>query len=205
MRVGADGPEHADLPVGHPADPRSSAVLLGWLPTSGAGSVVGADHARDRAWRALDGDLRAHDAHRRGGRAVEGLCARRPRARPVAGNAVVVRHVLRNAAIPVVTIAALEIGNLLAGAVIVETVFAWPGIGQLAIQSIQSRDFLVVQGDRPASSPSSMSPSTCCRHRLCPARPPHPAAQRMMSAVAEATGPRGRCRSRWYSSARSLR
>jgi peptide/nickel transport system permease protein len=57
----------------------------------------------------------------------------------------VVRHVLRNAAIPVVTIAALEIGNLLAGAVIVETVFAWPGIGQLAIQSIQSRDFLVVQ------------------------------------------------------------
>jgi peptide/nickel transport system permease protein len=58
---------------------------------------------------------------------------------------VVVRHVLRNAAIPVVTIAALEIGNLLAGAVIVETVFAWPGIGQLAIQSIQARDFLVVQ------------------------------------------------------------
>jgi peptide/nickel transport system permease protein len=53
--------------------------------------------------------------------------------------------VLRNAAVPVVTIAALEIGNLLAGAVIVETVFAWPGIGQLAIQSIQSRDFLVVQ------------------------------------------------------------
>jgi peptide/nickel transport system permease protein len=58
---------------------------------------------------------------------------------------VVARHVLRNAAIPVVTIAALEIGNLLAGAVIVETVFAWPGIGQLAVQSIQSRDFLVVQ------------------------------------------------------------
>jgi peptide/nickel transport system permease protein len=58
---------------------------------------------------------------------------------------VVARHVLRNAAIPVVTIAALEVGNLLAGAIIVETVFAWPGIGQLAIQSIQSRDFLVVQ------------------------------------------------------------
>jgi peptide/nickel transport system permease protein len=58
---------------------------------------------------------------------------------------VVLRHVLRNASIPVVTIAALEIGNLLAGAIIVETVFAWPGIGQLAIQAIQSRDFLVVQ------------------------------------------------------------
>jgi peptide/nickel transport system permease protein len=59
--------------------------------------------------------------------------------------AAVLRHVLRNASIPVVTIAALEVGNLLAGAVIVETVFAWPGIGQLAIQSIASRDFLVVQ------------------------------------------------------------
>ena len=58
---------------------------------------------------------------------------------------VVRRHVLRNAALPVITIAALEIGNLLAGAVIVETVFAWPGIGQLAIQSIQARDFVVVQ------------------------------------------------------------
>jgi peptide/nickel transport system permease protein len=67
------------------------------------------------------------------------------RARGLSLRAAVSRHVLRNAAIPVVTIAALEIGNLLAGAVIVETVFAWPGIGQLAIQSIQSRDFLVVQ------------------------------------------------------------
>jgi len=67
------------------------------------------------------------------------------RARGLSLGSVVFRHVLRNAAIPVITIAALEIGNLLAGAVIVETVFAWPGIGQLAIQSIQSRDFLVVQ------------------------------------------------------------
>jgi len=49
---------------------------------------------------------------------------------------VVFRHVLRNASIPVITIAALEIGNLLTGAVIIETVFAEPGIGQLAIQSI---------------------------------------------------------------------
>jgi peptide/nickel transport system permease protein len=67
------------------------------------------------------------------------------RARGLSLAAAVARHVLRNAAIPVVTIAALEVGNLLAGAVIVETVFAWPGIGQLAIQSISSRDFLVVQ------------------------------------------------------------
>jgi peptide/nickel transport system permease protein len=66
-------------------------------------------------------------------------------ARGLSRGKVVTRHVLRNASIPVVTIAALEIGNLLAGAIIVETVFAWPGIGQLAIQAIQSRDFLVVQ------------------------------------------------------------
>jgi len=70
---------------------------------------------------------------------------RAARARGLSVGGTVARHVLRNAAIPVVTVAALEIGNLLAGSVIVETVFAWPGIGQLAIQSIQSRDFLVVQ------------------------------------------------------------
>ena len=58
---------------------------------------------------------------------------------------VVVRHILRNAATPIITISALEIANLLAGAVIVETVFAWPGLGQLAVQSIAARDFPIVQ------------------------------------------------------------
>ena len=67
------------------------------------------------------------------------------RAKGVAMTPIVLRHVLRNASIPVITVAALEIANLLAGAVIVETVFAWPGLGQLAIQSIAGRDFLVVQ------------------------------------------------------------
>jgi peptide/nickel transport system permease protein len=57
-----------------------------------------------------------------------------------------VRHLARNAAIPVITVAAIEISNLLAGAVIVETVFAWPGLGQVTVQSILSRDFMVVQG-----------------------------------------------------------
>jgi len=55
-------------------------------------------------------------------------------------------HLARNAAIPVITIAALEISNLLAGAVIVETVFAWPGLGQLTVQAILARDFPIVQG-----------------------------------------------------------
>ena len=70
---------------------------------------------------------------------------RASRAKGVATSAIVLRHVLRNASIPIITVAALEIANLLAGAVIVETVFAWPGLGQLAIQSIAGRDFLVVQ------------------------------------------------------------
>jgi peptide/nickel transport system permease protein len=59
---------------------------------------------------------------------------------------IVIRHLLRNASIPVVTVAALEIANLLAGAVIVETVFAWPGLGQLTVQAIAARDFMLVQG-----------------------------------------------------------
>ena len=67
------------------------------------------------------------------------------RAKGVATTPILLRHVLRNASIPIITVAALEIANLLAGAVIVETVFAWPGLGQLAIQSIAGRDFLVVQ------------------------------------------------------------
>jgi peptide/nickel transport system permease protein len=56
------------------------------------------------------------------------------------------RHIARNASIPVITVSALEISNLLAGAVIVETVFAWPGLGQVTVQSILARDFLIVQG-----------------------------------------------------------
>lgn len=71
---------------------------------------------------------------------------RTAKARGVGRTVIILKHVLRNAAIPVVSVLALELGSLLAGAVIVETVFAWPGIGQLAVQSIFNRDFLVVQG-----------------------------------------------------------
>ncbi|MHB8618127.1 MAG: ABC transporter permease [Chloroflexota bacterium] len=58
---------------------------------------------------------------------------------------VLVRHVFRNAAIPIITIVGLETANLLGGAVITETIFAWPGIGQLTVQSIAARDFPIVQ------------------------------------------------------------
>lgn len=54
-------------------------------------------------------------------------------------------HIIRNASIPLITISALELAMLLSGAVIVETVFAWPGLGQLTVQAIEARDFLIVQ------------------------------------------------------------
>jgi peptide/nickel transport system permease protein len=58
----------------------------------------------------------------------------------------VVRHALKNASIPVVTIVGLQFGALLTGAIITETIFAWPGLGRLIIQSIRLRDYPLVQG-----------------------------------------------------------
>lgn len=59
---------------------------------------------------------------------------------------VAVRHALRNAFIPILTVIGLQFGTLLGGAVLTETVFSWPGIGQLLVQSIDNRDFPLVQG-----------------------------------------------------------
>jgi peptide/nickel transport system permease protein len=119
-------------------------VMLGWLPTSGAGDIK-ALILPSIALGALSMSTFARMARIAIVDELSKDYVRAAWARGMSRAATVGRHVLRNAAIPVVTVAALEIGNLLAGAVIVETVFAWPGIGQLAIQSIQSRDFLVVQ------------------------------------------------------------
>lgn len=119
-------------------------VLLGWLPTSGSGDTSSLV-LPSIALGALSMSTFARMARIAVVDELGKDYVRAGRARGLSPGGVVVRHVLRNAAIPVVTIAALEIGNLLAGAVIVETVFAWPGIGQLAIQSIQARDFVVVQ------------------------------------------------------------
>lgn len=68
------------------------------------------------------------------------------RAKGLSERVVVYKHALRNALIPVVTVAGLQFGTLLEGAVITETVFAWPGIGQLLVGSILARDYPVVQG-----------------------------------------------------------
>ncbi len=71
---------------------------------------------------------------------------RTARAKGLRRAAVLVRHALRNALVPIVTILGLQVGTLLGGAVITEAVFAWPGIGTLAITAIYQRDYPVVQG-----------------------------------------------------------
>ena len=70
---------------------------------------------------------------------------RTARAKGLAEVWVVAKHTLKNAAIPIVTITGLQFGTLLGGAVVTETVFSWPGIGRLAIQSIYNRDYPIVQ------------------------------------------------------------
>ena len=57
-----------------------------------------------------------------------------------------VRHALRNALIPIITILGLQFGTLLAGTIVTETVFSWPGIGRLTVQAISSRDYPLLQG-----------------------------------------------------------
>jgi len=70
---------------------------------------------------------------------------RTARAKGVANPPVVWKHALKNAAIPIVTIVGIELGTLLGGSVITETIFAWPGVGRLSVQAINNRDYPVVQ------------------------------------------------------------
>ncbi len=71
---------------------------------------------------------------------------RTARAKGLSEPVVIFRHVLRNGLIPVVTVLGLQFGVLLAGAIITETIFSWPGLGRLTIDSINSRDYPMVQG-----------------------------------------------------------
>ena len=59
---------------------------------------------------------------------------------------VIIKHALKNALIPIITVVGLQFGLLLGGAVLTETVFAWPGIGRLIVDSILARDYPVIQG-----------------------------------------------------------
>ena len=70
---------------------------------------------------------------------------RTARAKGLAGTAVVTTHVLRNALVPIVTAISLDIGRLLGGALVVETIFAWPGLGTLMLNSVGNRDYVIVQ------------------------------------------------------------
>ena len=120
------------------------AVTLDWLPSSGAetpGSII-------LPAVCLSGLTMATFARITRNAIVEELgkdYVFAAYARGQTRNSVVLRHVSRNAAVPLISITALELANMLAGAVIVETVFAWPGLGLLAVQAIQANDFLVVQ------------------------------------------------------------
>jgi peptide/nickel transport system permease protein len=70
---------------------------------------------------------------------------RTARAKGLAEAAVILKHSLKNASLPIITITGLQLGTLLGGAIVTETVFAWPGMGRLAVESIYNRDYPVVQ------------------------------------------------------------
>jgi peptide/nickel transport system permease protein len=119
------------------------AVQLRWLPTGGTGGVV---HLIMPA-TVLAAFFAARIARLTRSTVLEALgedYVLTARAKGLAGFTVIGKHALRNAAIPVVTLAGLEVGQLLGGAVITETIFAWPGLGRLTVQALLNRDFPVV-------------------------------------------------------------
>ena len=121
------------------------AVELGWLPVSGRGTAAHLVLPAVSLGLALSAILarmtRASLLEELGE-----LYVRAARARGVSPSTAVLGHALRNSLIPLVTIVALQFGAVLTGAVITETIFAWPGIGRLLIQSIGFRDYPMVQG-----------------------------------------------------------
>jgi peptide/nickel transport system permease protein/oligopeptide transport system permease protein len=120
------------------------AVRLGWLPAVGTGSLA---HLVLPAI-ALGGATAAIIARMTRSSMLEVLRSdyiRTARAKGVAEPAVVNRHAFRNALIPVITVVGLQMGTLLSGAVLTESVFAWPGIGRLLVEGILARDYPIVQ------------------------------------------------------------
>ncbi len=73
-------------------------------------------------------------------------CIRTARAKGLSEGIVLYKHALRNAVLPVITILGLQFGNVLAGAILVETVFNWPGLGRLAFESVLRRDYPTILG-----------------------------------------------------------
>ncbi len=120
-------------------------VELGWLPVSGRGGV---SHLVLPALT-LGAALAAILTRMVRGAMLEELHSdyvRTARAKGLAERAVLFRHAFPNALIPIVTIVGLQFGTLLAGTIVTETIFSWPGIGRLAVQAIQARDYPLLQG-----------------------------------------------------------
>ena len=121
------------------------AVTLGWLPVSGTGTPA---HLILPAIT-LGAPLGAVLARMTRASVIEELrelYVLAARARGVSRTRAVLRHAFRNSLIPIVTVLGLQMGAVLTGAVITETIFAWPGVGRLLIQSINFRDYPLVQG-----------------------------------------------------------
>jgi ABC-type dipeptide/oligopeptide/nickel transport system permease component len=121
------------------------AVNLGWLPVSGRGgweSLVLPAISLGAALAAILARMTRASLLEE----LRELYVRAARARGVSRTRAILRHALRNSLIPLVTILGLQFGAVLTGAVITETIFAWPGVGRLLIQSIGFRDYPLVQG-----------------------------------------------------------
>jgi ABC-type dipeptide/oligopeptide/nickel transport system permease component len=119
-------------------------VHLGWLPSSGRGDL--AHLVLPAITLGLFTTARITRLTRSGMLEVLGQdYIRTARAKGVGEPPVVWKHALRNASIPIVTIVGIELGTLLGGSVITETIFAWPGVGRLSVQAIFNRDYPVVQ------------------------------------------------------------
>ena len=121
------------------------AIRLGWLPVSGSGTLA---HLVLPAIT-MGGALAAILTRMVRTSMLEELSqdyVRTARAKGLTEKVVVYRHALRNAMIPVITVLGLQFGALLAGAIVTETIFSWPGLGRLTIQAISNRDYYLVQG-----------------------------------------------------------
>jgi ABC-type dipeptide/oligopeptide/nickel transport system permease component len=120
-------------------------IELGWLPVSGRGGPL--NYILPAA--TLGAALAAILTRMVRGAMLEELSSdyvRTARAKGLSTSAVLVRHALRNALIPIITILGLQFGTLLAGTIVTETIFSWPGIGRLTVQAISSRDYPLLQG-----------------------------------------------------------
>ena len=128
------------------------AIFLGWLPVSGANS--GGTRGIDWPYLvlpsvAMGASLAAILTRMVRTAMLEELgqdYIRTARAKGLTETAVVCRHALPNALVPIVTVVGLQFGALLAGAIVTETIFSWPGLGRLVVTAISNRDYALVQG-----------------------------------------------------------